>query len=259
MLNIVAHGEETAQPTLVIAHGLFGSARNWGGIARRLAPDRLVIAVDLRNHGDSPHFDTNSYPEMAGDLAEVIEGLGGAPVDLMGHSMGGKAAMVLALTRPDLAGRLIVVDMAPKTYEHSQLRYVEAMRSVDLASVRRRSDADAMLRASVEEAALRAFLLQSLALEGGVASWKLNLAALGDQMPAIMGFPELASRYPGPALFVAGEASDYVSVEDHSRIEALFPRARFEVVAGAGHWIHAEQPDAFLDLVVRFLGAPTKA
>ncbi len=258
MLNAVTYGTATSDPTLLIAHGLFGSARNWAGVARRLASDRLVVAVDMRNHGESPKRDTHTYPEMAADLAAVIESLGDAPVDILGHSMGGKAAMTLALTHPDRLRRLVVVDMAPKHYEHSHTHYIDAMLAVDLDGVRRRADADAMLRDAVEEAALRSFLLQSLAINDGGASWKLNLKALAVQMPEIMGFPEIEQPFQGPALFLSGAQSDYVGPDDRALIEALFPQARFEVVAGAGHWVHAEQPDAFVDAVSRFLDPETK-
>ncbi len=259
MLNAVTHGTATSRPTLLIVHGLFGSARNWGGVARRLSANRHVVAVDMRNHGDSPKHDAHTYPEMAADLEAVIEGLGGRPVDLMGHSMGGKAAMALALTQPNLVRRLVVVDMAPKPYGHSQIRYVEAMDAMDLTAVRRRADADVMLSGAVEEPELRAFLLQSLAIAEGVATWKLNLTALAAQMHEIMGFPSIEASFDGPALFLSGDQSDYVGPHDHPRIEALFPRASFEVIAGAGHWVHAEQPEAFVDLVGQFLDAETKA
>ena len=189
-LAATVYGSATDRPPLVIAHGLFGSARNWSAIGKRLAADRQVIAVDMRNHGDSPRSPDHSYRAMAGDLAETIAEHGGR-ADVLGHSMGGKAAMVLALTRADAVNRLIVADMAPVAYSHSQIDYVDAMRGVDLASVSRRSDADAALADAVPEPPLRAFLLQSLSIDPSGAAWKLNLDALADQMPAIMDFPDL--------------------------------------------------------------------
>lgn len=148
MLNTILHGAPGAGVPLVIAHGLYGSARNWGVIAKRLSETRQVIAVDMRNHGSSPRETVQGYPEMAADLAEVIAAHGGR-ADLLGHSMGGKAAMVLALSQPDLIERLMVADIAPVAYTHSQIQYVEAMKAVDLSEVSRRSDADAQLAASV--------------------------------------------------------------------------------------------------------------
>jgi esterase len=195
MLNTIVHGAARGVP-LVIAHGLFGSARNWGVIARRLAEGRQVVAVDMRNHGDSPWFAEHSYAAMAADLSEVIAAHGGR-ADLLGHSMGGKAAMVLALTEPGRVGRLIVADIAPVAYGHSQMAVVRAMQAVDLSRVSRRSEADPLLAAALEDPALRAFLLQSLSVEHGRAAWKLNLDVLAEQMPVIMGFPEVAGRFEG--------------------------------------------------------------
>ncbi|MFX0542560.1 alpha/beta fold hydrolase [Roseovarius sp. S4756] len=246
MLNIVEHGARTDAPTLLIAHGLYGSARNWGVIAKRLSDARRVIAVDMRNHGDSAWQDSHNYPDMAADLAEVIEAEDG-PVDVLGHSMGGKAAMVLALTQPDLVNRLIVADIAPVTYEHSQLPYIDAMKSVDLSGVERRSDAAPLLEAVVDNPELVPFFLQSL--DVAKRRWRLNLDVLAAEMLKIMSFPEVSGHYDGPALFLSGEQSDYVLPEHREVIKPLFPKARFMTLKGAGHWLHAEEPRAFVDVV----------
>jgi pimeloyl-ACP methyl ester carboxylesterase len=251
-LASTVHGPATARPPLVIAHGLFGSARNWGAVGKRLAQDRQVVAVDMRNHGDSPRSPVHDYPSMAADLAETIAAHGGR-ADVLGHSMGGKAAMVLALTEPGLVNRLIVADVAPVAYGHSQIEYVRAMQAVDLAAVARRSDADAELARSVPEAGLRAFFLQSLAIRPDGASWKLNLDALDDQMPAIMDFPDLAGSFDGPTLFLTGAASTYVRPEHWPRIRVLFPAAEHREIAGAGHWLHADAPGPFAEAVAGFL------
>ncbi len=255
MLNAIRHGQPTDAPPLVIAHGLFGSARNWGAVAKRLAARREVIAVDLRNHGDSPRDPDASYPALAADLGAVIDAAGGR-VDLLGHSMGGKAAMALALTSPGRVARLIVADIAPVAYGHSQIGYVRAMQSVDLGRVARRADADAALAAAVPDPALRAFFLQSLAVGPEGARWKLDLATLADQMPSIMGFPDLAGRFDGPALFLTGGGSDYVRPEHWPAIRARFPAARRETLPGAGHWLHAEAPGPFAAAVEAFLERP---
>jgi esterase len=251
MLNTIRHPGPAEAPPLVIAHGLFGSAKNWGAIAKRLSQGREVVAVDMRNHGDSPRAPVHDYPAMAADLAEVLESLGEA--DLLGHSMGGKAAMTLALTRPELLRRLIVADIAPVAYGHSQIGYVEAMQALDLAPLRRRSEADAGLKASVPEAGVRAFLLQSLTVGPEGAAWKLNLDVLEDQMPAIMGFPDLPGPFKGPTLFLTGGKSDYVTEAHWPRIEALFPDLERVAVPDAGHWLHAEAPEAFCAAVEAFL------
>jgi len=251
-LNAITYGPETAAAPLVIAHGLFGSARNWSAIAKRLALRRRVVVVDMRNHGDSPRSPVHGYAAMAEDLAETIAGAGGR-ADLMGHSMGGKASMMLALTEPARVNRLIVADMAPVAYGHSQIGYVRAMQALDLAGITRRSEADAQLAGAVPERELRAFFLQSLALEAGAASWKLNLEALGAQMPEIMGFPAISATFPGPALFLTGARSEYVKPAHWARIRALFPAAEPAALAGAGHWLHADAPEAFIQAVDGFL------
>lgn len=251
-LNAHAFGEATDRPPLVIAHGLFGSSRNWGAIAKRLAARRRVVTVDMRNHGDSPRSETNDYPAMAADLGETIADLGGT-ADLLGHSMGGKAAMVLALTAPERVGRLIVADMSPVAYDRTQLPYVRAMEAVDLGGVTRRSEAEAALAAAVPEAAIRTFLAQSIALGPDGASWKLNLPVLGAEMPKIMGWPETGGHYDGPTLFLLGADSDYVRPDALPRIRTLFPASRVEEIPGAGHWLHADAPAAFIAAVEAFL------
>jgi esterase len=248
-----ASGAITAPP-LIIVHGLFGSARNWGVIARRLADTRDVIAVDMRNHGASPHSPAHSYPDLAADLAEVITHIG-APVDLLGHSMGGKAAMQLALTNGALLRRLIVADIAPVAYSHDQSRHIDAMQAIDLASISTRAQADALLAPLVTDPALRAFFMQSLDVRSSPATWKLNLPALRDQMDLIIGWPETAGRFDGPTLFLTGANSHYVQPDARPTIQAQFPKARFAKLADAGHWLHAEKPREFEDTVRAFLNA----
>lgn len=251
-LATLVHGAPTDRPPLVIAHGLYGSGRNWGAIARRLAEGRQVVAVDMRNHGDSPRSADHGYPALARDLGETIEGLGG-PVDLLGHSMGGKAAMTLALTEPRHIRRLVVADIAPVSYGHSQLAFAEAMRAVDLSGVRRRGEVDAALAGAVEDASLRAFFLQSLSVSGEGVSWKLNLDALIDQMPQIMGFPDLPGTFAGPTLFLTGQESDYVRADHWPRIRALFPAAEHREIPRAAHWLHADAPEAVAEAIIAFL------
>ena len=248
MLNTLIHGDRTDAPPLLIVHGLFGSARNWGVIAKRLSDARQVVAVDMRNHGDSPWMDSHSYPAMAEDLSKVIESLG-HPVDVLGHSMGGKAAMVLALTRPDLIRRLIVADIAPIAYAHTQDGPLNAMRGVDLSSIDSRKDAQAQM--DVDEATAT-FLLQSLDLQN--RRWKLNLDVLGRDMDAIVGWPDTPGQFDGPTLFLRGGRSAYVPDSAEPAIRAAFPQVRIETIAEAGHWLHAEQPRAVEAAVRAFLG-----
>ena len=256
MLHVVEHGEGTAAPPLLIAHGLFGSARNWNAIARRLSDGRKVLAADMRNHGASPRLPSQSYPEMAEDLAEVIARHGGR-ADVLGHSMGGKAAMALALARPGRVRRLIVADIAPVAYAHSHAGLIRAMRGLDLKRIASRAEADALLAADLPDPALRAFLLQSLDLKE--RRWRLNLDVLERDMEKITGVPPIEGRFAGPALFLNGSRSAYLRPEHHARILELFPAARFAQIEGAGHWLHAEQPRAFEEAVRAFLDAPETA
>lgn len=249
-LTSEVHGDNGTP--LVIAHGLYGSARNWRVIAKRLSDRRRVIAVDMRNHGDSPHADSQTYADLAGDLAETIEDIGG-PVDLLGHSMGGKAAMVLALTRPDLISRLIVADIAPVTYAHTQMPMITAMQGLDLNGLTSRGVADKRLAQSIDDPAIRAFLLQSLELRADPPRWKLNLDVLAAFMPDIIGFPPLDGVFEKPTLFLTGLASDYVTEAHRPEILRLFPGAQHRGIPGAGHWLHAEKPREFEAEVRRFL------
>ena len=247
---------------LLVVHGLFGSGRNWGVIARRLADRGRVVTVDMRNHGESGRSEVHGYADLAADLAETIEaegggaevGASGGAWDVLGHSMGGKAAMMLALTRPGLVRRLVVADIAPLAYGHSQSHLIAAMRAVDLSALATRADADAALaREGVDEPGVRTFLLQSLDLRE--RRWRLNLGALDREMDRITGWPDPDGRFDGPALFLAGAASDYVPPEAREGIRALFPKARIARIPGAGHWLHAEKPREVEAAVRAFLDA----
>lgn len=254
--------QATGQPPLLIVHGLFGSGRNWGVIARHLADTRDTVTVDMRNHGSSPRAATQSYADMAADLAEVIgtlPDLHGGPVDVLGHSMGGKAAMALALTHPDLIRRLVVADIAPVAYTHDQTQHITAMRGLDLTGVTTRSEADRRLSPTVPEAALRAFFLQSLDLKSTPPQWRINLDVLEAEMPLIVGWPAVTGTFAGAALFLSGGDSRYVLPEHRPAIRALFPKSRFAKLAGVGHWLHAEKPREFEETVRVFLDAPTSA
>lgn len=244
-------------PPLVVLHGLLGRARNWLGVARGLRHRRTVATADLRNHGASPWSEVMDYPAMAADVAALIEARGGGRADVLGHSMGGKVAMALALTRPELVGRLIVVDIAPVAYPQGYADLIRAMLAVDLAAVARRADADAALRAAVPDAALRGFLLQNLEpAEGGGFAWQPNLAVLLAAMPTLTGFPaELpAGRWEGPAFCLRGERSGYVGPDGEAALRRLLPRVELATVPGAGHWPHAERPADFLRLLEPRLG-----
>lgn len=250
------YGEADGATPLVIAHGLFGAARNWGSLARQLARRRPVIAVDMRNHGNSPWSDASGYPEMAADLDETIAAVAGGRADVLGHSMGGKVAMALALTVPDRVSRLIVADIAPVRYTHDYERIFAAMRGLYLAGITRRSEADPQLADAIPDAAMRAFILQNLVVEDGAARWQPNVDRLARAIGDLVDFPQdwLHRHFAGPALFLHGGASDYVTPSMHPQILAQFPNARIETIPDAGHWLHAEKPRAFLAAVEGWLG-----
>lgn len=252
MLNNVVSGQPTEKTPILIAHGLFGSARNWGVIAKRLSADRQVVAVDMRNHGESAWSAAHGYHDLAGDLAEVIRHFGGK-MDVVGHSMGGKAATVLALEHSDYVRRLVVADIAPTSYEHTQMPLVKAMQAVDLSGITTRSEANEALKPAVEDDGIRSFLLQSVDLKA--RKWRINLDVLASEMPKIMGFPQIDAQFDGPAFFLTGAASDYVKPEHRREIKRLFPAARFAKIPGANHWLHAEKPREFEAAVRAFLDA----
>ncbi|QMU57915.1 MAG: alpha/beta fold hydrolase [Boseongicola sp.] len=249
MLNKLVHESNSDATPLLIAHGLFGSARNWGVVAKRLSAGRHVSAVDMRNHGASPWFETHTYQDLATDLANEIS----AGTDALGHSMGGKAAMALALKYPGKVRKLIVADISPVTYRHTQMHMIDAMRSIDLSAIQTRGDADRQLRDHVDAPGVRAFLLQSLDVKA--KKWRLNLDVLAAEMDSIIGFPEISGQFEGPSLFLSGAESDYVLSEHRETIRNLFPKAKFAKIPGAGHWLHADRPRAFEAAVDAFLSA----
>jgi pimeloyl-ACP methyl ester carboxylesterase len=252
MLSFTEFGASRARPPLVIAHGLYGSGRNWSVIAKRLSDTRRVICPDMRNHGYSPFEPTQSYEDMADDLAGLMRNVG-EPVDLCGHSMGGKAAMVMALRHPNLLRRLIVADIAPVVYNHTQSHHIAAMRAVDLGAITRRSEAAEQLGAQGVEPALQSFFTQSLDVAG--KCWRLNLDVLEAEMDKIIGFPDVSGSFDKPTLFLTGADSTYVRPEHRPLIKSLFPAARFAKLPKSGHWLHADRPREFEAAVRTYLDA----
>jgi pimeloyl-ACP methyl ester carboxylesterase len=250
-LNTLTTGDG---PPLVVLHGLFGQAKNWATIAKGLADGRRVIAADLRNHGASPWAQEMDYPAMAGDVAALVESLPEGRAEVLGHSMGGKAAMVLALTRPELVDRLIVADIAPVAYSGgSLLPFVDAMLAVDPSAYASRKEVEGALKRAVQDPGIRQFLLSNLTRGEQGFRWTLNLRAIRAAMDTLSGWPEVDGRYDGDTLFLAGERSDYVTEAAQPAIDRHFPNARTERVP-AGHWIHAEAPQATLAALRGFLG-----
>jgi esterase len=259
MIVELAATEYGQGPPVAILHGLFGSGRNWRSIAQQLAARHRVLAFDLRNHGGSPWADEMTYGDMIGDLRASLRARGIDHAALLGHSMGGKVAMLTALLHPAEVDRLVVVDIAPAPNPPTLLAYVHAMRAVDLWGEARRGEVDAQLAGAIPDAAERAFLLQNLVIGDGTARWRLNLEAIERAFPQIVGFPDLpaGTAYDGPTLFVAGARSSHIQPGHELTIRRLFRQARIVHIEGAGHWVHAEQPQPFLQAVGPFLpGTP---
>ena len=251
ILNAIETGR--GDPPLVLLHGLFGSARNFGTVQRAFAQHRRTVALDLRNHGASPHASDMRYATMAADVLETLERLGALPATLLGHSMGGKAAMQAALLRPDAVARLIVADIAPVPYPPQLLATAKALAALPLTAGMTRAQGDAALADAVPDAGMRAFLLQNLQL-GAAPAWRIGLAEI------IAGFRDIeawdasaTAHFAGPTLFIAGAASHYIRPEHRPVIRSLFPRARFVTLKNAGHWLHADNAEGFVAVVEAFL------
>jgi len=263
--RIGEHGEP-----IVFCHGLFGQGKNWTAIAKALQQSDgrhryRSLLPDMPNHGRSPWTTELTYPVMADEVAATIRELEPGPVSLIGHSMGGKIAMQVALTHPELVQRLVVVDISPvRGHQVSGhfAEYIAAMRAIDLDHLERRADADQALRRAVPDATVRGFLLQNLRHDTDPAPgqhadrrvwhWQPNLALLGDRLDAIGDWPTHRESYDGPVLWIAGANSPYVQPEHADAMQRLFPRVLKVTIKGAGHWVHSEQPAAFVSAIRTF-------
>lgn len=241
---------------LIILHGLFGSGANWRSIAQRLADRWQVILPDLRNHGDSPHAPTNRYQDIVGDTLALMDHLGLARAHLLGHSLGGKAAMLLASRAPERLLSLTVVDIAPRAYPPLHLDLFRALHAVPLSRITSRREASEAMAAHIPNPAVREFLLTNLARDGdGRFHWRLNLAGLEDAYEELNAMPFLDRLYEGPALFIRGGHSDYVRDADLGLIHQSFPQACVVSLPLAHHWPHVETPNEFLRALRDFLEA----
>jgi esterase len=237
---------------LIILHGFFASSRNWRSIAEKLSAKFHVYALDMRNHGVSPHHPLMDYPAMAADLLLFLDNHRLKPVNLLGHSMGGKVAMWFALNNPEYVNKLIVVDIAPVSYHHSFDDLIQALKALPLDEIRNRKQAEVLLAPAIPALSYRQFLLQNLILKNGAYCWRIDLDIFYRMAPNIIAFPDTAhlAPYTGKTLFMAGENSDYVKPDD---IAELFPQATLSVIVNTGHWLHVQQPDNFIALVEKFL------
>ena len=246
--------EQGSGEPVVLVHGLFGSSTNLRAIARKLAEQYRVFNVDLPNHGRSPHTLSMTYQDMGEALFEFSREVGVPKLNWVGHSMGGKAVMHLALTHSGCVDHLIVMDIAPVDYEHGHVEFIEALSAIDLNRIGSRADADQELAQTITDSATRLFLLQNLSLNEGHYTWRINLPVLREFHSDIMSFPEMSgAAFDGPTLLLSGAKSNYVSSADHPTILRYFPNTVFSVVRDAGHWVHADQPQAVCDSIVQFL------
>lgn len=249
-LNALERGEG---PPVILLHGLFGSAANLGIVARGLAPHFSTWSLDVRNHGHSPHASSMTYPEMATDVLAFMERQGIDSCPVLGHSMGGKIAMQLAMDFPQRVSKLVVADVAPVDYPPHHEAILAGLEEVELAATRSRAEADAILASKVPEASVRAFLLKSLQKnDDGVFHWLMNRSAIRENY-ASLGSANQGQAYDGPVLFIKGADSDYILPLHQDAVRGFFPRAQLKVIDGAGHWLHAEKPAIFNRLVLRFL------
>lgn len=242
---------------LVVLHGLFGSGDNWHTIARRLGSSRRIVSPDLRNHGDSPHSELFTFPAMAGDVAELLHDRRFESADILGHSLGGKVGMELALSSPELVRRLIVVDIAPKRYRPHNVELRDAMLALDLDKIETRREAERALAERVPDRTVQLFLLKNLVHgEERGFRWRLNLEGISRSFENTGEPIAPGRRFEGPVLFLYGDRSDYLDPEsDRAYITELFPRAEIRRVDGATHWVHADRPDEVVGEIERFLSA----
>lgn len=252
-LNYREIGE--GQP-LIILHGLFGSSDNWLTVARELEIDYKIYLVDLRNHGDSPHSNDFTYASMADDLLEFVQEHQIKDPIVLGHSMGGKAAMRFAVEHPELVKKLVVVDIAPRYYPPHHQVILNGLKSIDLEKIKSRKQADDALGEYVKELGIRQFLLKNLSRknEGGY-EWKMNLPVIDQQIENVGEALSKEAKFEKPTLFINGEVSDYIREKEEELIYTIFPQATIQTIKGAGHWVHAEKTDEFVDLLRAFLRA----
>jgi len=240
---------------MVFLHGLFGSWQNLGTAVRTAADHYQVHALDLRNHGKSPHHERHDYAALAADVAHYIDQNIAQSCYVLGHSMGGKTAMQLALTRPELVDKLIVVDIAPRAYPPHHDEILHGLNQIQGQTFAGRRDADQALSQWVPELAVRSFLLKNLLLNEGTATWRMNLNTLSEQYPHIADWPASDNTYCGPVMFLKGANSDYIEAQDKDPVLSLFPAAQVKTIASTGHWPHAEKATVFNKLMLDFLAA----
>lgn len=239
---------------MLVLHGVFGSSDNWQSMGKALAEHFTTYLIDQRNHGLSPHHPQMDYEVMSADLLDLMETEGLQSAHIVGHSMGGKTAMRFATKFPQKVDMLVVVDIAPKYYAPHHQNILKGYRSIDLAKLETRKQAEEQLTGLIPDLGVRQFILKNLHRSSeGSFSWKINLDAIEAHVEDLgQGLPE-GSRYDKPTLFIGGANSNYIQPADHDLIDSHFPQSRVVTVPGAGHWVHAEKPDEVARLIVDFL------
>ena len=250
--RVLGH-EHPSESAVVILHGVFGTSDNWQTFGKALAEHHRVLLVDQRNHGQSPHSAEFNYTAMANDLKTLIEEEQLPCPVVLGHSMGGKTAMFFAVRYPELLSKLIVVDIAPRAYPVHHQAVLNAFAAVKIDQIQSRQEAEEQMMPLVPEKGVRQFLLKNLQRTDDGFSWKLNLPVVRDNIEAIGEAVPEGQTFEKPTLFVRGAKSDYVQDEDKTLIEQYFPKAQVATIKKAGHWVHAEQPEALLEVVTDFL------
>jgi pimeloyl-ACP methyl ester carboxylesterase len=241
-------------PPLIILHGLFGASDNWLSIAKKLESQYQVFLVDQRNHGSSPHSDIWNYGVMADDIKEFMEEQHISEAIIMGHSMGGKVAMSFSKKFPEIITDLIMVDIGPKHYPVHHQKILAGLRSLDLDGLSSRQDADQQLQSAVPEMGVRMFLLKNLGRDKKNSFyWKINLEVIEEQIENVGIALPLEKMFDEKCLFIRGETSDYILDDDLPEIAIRFPHYQLSTVSGAGHWVHAERPDEFLNILTGYL------
>ena len=253
LLHYVTAGKPR-NPPLVLIHGLFGNGNNMMKLARKLEPNHHVILPDQRNHGKSPWHDHMNYPAMADDVAAMLNAMHIDSAVVAGHSMGGKTAMKFALRYPHRVSKLVVLDIAPAKYPHHvNLALLKKMQSLDLERVTSLQQAQEEL--PVTDQAVKLFLLQNLVRDQGKLRWRLNLEAIKDGLKTISSFPSHSRSTDKPALFVHGTKSDYFLPRHLDTVRGLFSNCYIEPIAGADHWLHAEQAEATAQAMEKFINS----
>ena len=238
---------------LLLLHGLLGSGENWHSVATNLSNSRTIIVPDLRNHGRSPHSREHDYASMAGDVVMLLDSLGIEDCTIVGHSMGGKVALRFALDHPGRVRGMVIEDMVPGSTFPRYLKFIEALRDIDLDLVSSRRDADEALAKGISDEAIRQFLLKNLERRGDGYGWRPNLAVLAESYNSLWQGLEKKGAYSGPTLFIRGGESDTVADTRIESIEEYFPQARVETIYGAGHWVHATHQSEFTSALESFL------